>query len=96
MTASANPLSDNSDYIAREFGVNSSIWSHPRQNLQARALLSISAQTVGKDQCHTGLDELVVYGDIWRTLFLYSSSHVLMLKLHPGYYSINAVQNSNI
>lgn len=72
----------------------SSIWSHPRQNLQARALLSIGAQTVGKNQCHTGLDGLLVYGGIWRKCFLYFGSYILMLKLHAGYYSINAVYSS--
>lgn len=60
MTALANPLSENGNYATRKCGVSSSIWSHPRQNLQARALLSIGAQTVGKDQCHTGPDGLVM------------------------------------
>lgn len=54
---------------AREFGVKNSIWSHPRQNRQARAMLSIDALTVGKDQCHTGFDGPAVYRSIWRKLF---------------------------
>lgn len=83
MSASANPLSEDGNYTARKCGVSSSIWSHPRQNLQARTLLSIGAQTVGKDQCHTGTDGLVMYGGIWRILFPYFYSHILMLKLHP-------------
>lgn len=60
MTVSAKPLSVSGDDTAREFGVENSTWSRPRQNLQARALLSTDAVTVGKDQCHTRFDGLVV------------------------------------
>lgn len=82
MTAPANPLSENSDYTAREFGVDSSICNHPRQNLQARAFPSSAAPTVGKDNWDTGLDGLVVNGGFWRNvLYIYLHFNVEILAL---------------